>query len=53
LLGIAQGSNSELETQLLVSLELDYLTKDNTKRLLIELNEISKMIIGLRKSLNS
>jgi four helix bundle protein len=50
-LGIAQGSNSELETQLLVSLDLGYSEEDHVLGLLSELNEISKMIIGLQKSL--
>ena len=51
-LGIAQGSNAELETQLLISLELGYVSQETISELYSELNELSRMIIGLRKSLS-
>jgi four helix bundle protein len=50
-LSIAQGSIAELETQLIISNNLDYITRDKMEILLSELNEISKMIIGLRRHL--
>jgi len=46
---ISLGSISELETQLIISIELNY-QKDNS--LLDELNEIRKMLFGLIKSIN-
>jgi four helix bundle protein len=51
-LQIAQGSNSELETQLLLCVELNYISEEVAKPLLSELNEISRMIVGLMRSLN-
>ena len=45
---ISLGSISELETQLIISTELNY-QKDNS--LLDELNEIRKMLFGLIKSI--
>jgi four helix bundle protein len=50
---IAQGSASELETQMFISRELGFVDADPLNVLLKELDEISKMIIGLQKSLNS
>jgi len=49
-LSIAQGSTSELETQLIISSNLGYL-KNEDMCLLDELDEISRMIIGLIKTL--
>ncbi len=50
-LHIAQGSTAELETQILISRNLQFITSSDTEPLLQELEEISKMIIGLQKSL--
>jgi four helix bundle protein len=50
-LHIAQGSTAELETQIIISQELHFLEPEQADRLLSELNEISKMIIGLQRSL--
>jgi four helix bundle protein len=50
-LHIAQGSIAELETQILVSQDLGFVDKDRSSSLLEELDQISKMIIGLQKSL--
>jgi four helix bundle protein len=50
-LGIAQGSIAELETQLIISRELCFLKNQAADEMLIELDGISKMIIGLKKSL--
>jgi four helix bundle protein len=50
---IAQGSASELETQMLISRDLGFIDKADIDGLLSELDEISKMLIGLQKSLQS
>jgi four helix bundle protein len=49
-LSIAQGSTSELETQLIISNNLGFLRQENLY-LLDELDEISRMIIGLIRTL--
>jgi four helix bundle protein len=48
-LAIAQGSIAELETQILISHKLGFCTEHES--LLSELDEISRMIVGLRKNL--
>lgn len=50
-LGIVQGSSSELETQLIISRELGLLTDQLADELIIELDSISKMIIGLQRAI--
>ncbi len=50
-LHIAQGSVSELETQILISRNLGFIEPKKVEPLLQELDEISKMIIGLQRSL--
>jgi four helix bundle protein len=47
-LAIAQGSISELETQIIISSKLGFCTTE--EGFLSELDEISRMIVGLRKS---
>jgi four helix bundle protein len=49
-LSIAQGSTSELETQLIISNNLGFLREEDM-HLLDELDEISRMIIGLIRTL--
>jgi len=49
---IALSSGAELETQLIISSNLGYLTEDRKDELILEINSISKMIQGLIKSLN-
>ncbi len=49
-LSIAQGSASELETQLIISINLGFL-REGGKELLAELEEISRMLLGLSKSI--
>lgn len=51
-LSIAQGSTSELETQLIISNNLGFL-EERDIYLLDELDEISRMINGLIKSLRT
>jgi four helix bundle protein len=50
-LSIAQGSLAELETQLLISRNLGFVKELDS--LLIELDELSRMIIGLVRTLKS
>lgn len=50
-LHISQGSIAELETQLIISKNLLFLEPQTEEALLKELVEISRMIIGLQKSL--
>lgn len=52
-LGIAQGSAAELETQLIISRELSFLQVQVADEMLQELDTISRMIIGLKKSIIS
>ena len=50
-LRISQGSIAELETQILIGLDLGHFKNTTIQGLLDELDEISKMVIGLQKSL--
>ncbi len=50
-LNIAQGSISELDTQLELSRMLGYLDEGCHEDLSIKLTEISKMLFGLKKSI--
>lgn len=51
-LSISLGSLSEVETQLVVSRNLNFLPNEQFEILISELTEIRKMIIGLKKSLS-
>jgi four helix bundle protein len=46
-LSIAQGSSSEVETELLIALNLDYISKENYLELKNEIDIIGRMLIGL------
>jgi len=50
---IAYGSNCELETQALLSGDLDYINKDAQNSLLEEISEVERMLKALIKSLES
>ena len=52
-LNIAKGSIGELRTQLYIAKELDYLDKENFQDLLKRSREISAMLSGLIKSVQS
>ena len=52
-LSIALGSASELETQFIISKNLNYLNPDSAESLMSELIIIQKMIQGLMKNLKS
>jgi four helix bundle protein len=50
-LSIAQGSASELETELLIAQRLGYLEQNSYRKLYDELNTIARMIVGLSQHL--
>lgn len=50
-LTISLGSLAELETQIIISERLDFISDDNSKILLKNLTTIRKMLLGLKKSL--
>jgi len=50
---IAIGSAAELETQLLLAFDLEYVTKTAFAPYLDEIDQIQKMLHGLRQSLKS
>ena len=47
---IARGSNAELITQIHIGIEIGYIQKDIGLGWVKELNDISRMLIGLRKN---
>ena len=49
--GIARGSSGELKYHILLAKDLGYLSRSDYEVLKSELDEISKMLIGLAKSL--
>lgn len=51
-LSIALGSLAELETQLIISKKLNYLSDSDLNELISELISIRRMTLGLRKSIN-
>ena len=52
-IAIALGSAFELETQLLIAHELEYITKIDIEELLLKLNKIQKMLVNFQKHLNN
>jgi len=50
---ISLGSCAELTTQLIIASRLGYIDKDKVDKLLNEIDEISKMTMGLIKKLNT
>ena len=51
-LTIAKGSIAELITQIYIGIEIDYIKKDTGFKWIKELNEIHKMLNGLKNYLN-
>jgi len=47
-IGNARGSLAEVETQVEIARELGYIPEEIAKRLLVEVDEISRMLAGLR-----
>ncbi len=52
-LSISYGSLTELETQLLITVELQFIKQDGVQSIFEKTNEIGKMINGLRKKLKT
>jgi len=50
---IAYGSNCELETQIMLSGDLDYIDSDIVKVIMAEINEVERMLKALIKSLEN
>ena len=48
----ALGSASELETQLILSKNLDYISVEHAQQLLVQIEEIIRMLTALIKSMN-
>ena len=51
-LGIAQGSSFELDTQLIISNRLNFITDEDYQKLELQLGHIQNMVAKLKKSLN-
>jgi four helix bundle protein len=52
-LSIALGSSFELETQIIIAKEFDYISEEKLQLLSIQIIEIQKMLNGLQKSLTT
>ena len=52
-ISIARGSVAELETQAILSADLDYLNSDDSEDILRQLDILGKMLRGLEKSLTN
>jgi four helix bundle protein len=52
-LNIALGSSFELETQLIIAREFNYITIEQSEHICAAVIEIQKMISGLQRSLNT
>ncbi|HEY0030159.1 MAG TPA: four helix bundle protein [Bacteroidia bacterium] len=50
-LGITLGSSCELETQLIVANKLGYLSGEDLNELIVQIEEIQKMVVGLQKNI--
>ena len=52
-LSMSQGSASEVETELLISLRLNFLSNEDYRNLMQQLDEIGRMITGLGNHLKA
>ena len=52
-LSIALGSAFELETQIIISKDFNYITVEKSEDICLTIIELQKMIFGLQKSLNT
>lgn len=48
---MAEGSLAELDTQLIISIELSYCTKEKTREIFLLMSELRKMLNALRRNL--
>jgi four helix bundle protein len=49
----AEGSLAELETQVMLSVELGFVLDKDTKEILQNIDELQKMIVGLKRKLSA
>jgi four helix bundle protein len=47
----AEGSLAELETQILLSMELGFVRQEDVKEILEKIDELQKMLVGLKRKL--
>ncbi len=47
----AEGSLAELETQILLSVELGFVWQEDVKEILAKIDELQKMLVGLKRKL--
>jgi four helix bundle protein len=52
-LNIANGSLTEVDTQLVIARELEYIDEETLTRLERQASEVGRMLTGLRRSLNT
>jgi len=52
-LSIARGSLSELEALVELALRLHYLCRDEVEPIMAQIDEVGRLLVGLRKSLTS
>ena len=52
-LSIALGSSFELETQLIIAKEFNYISEEKLEETCTIITDIQKMVYGLQKSLNT
>lgn len=50
-LSVATGSIMELETQILISLRMDYLKREQARTLLMQLGEVRRLLAGMVRAL--
>lgn len=50
-LDVAQGLACELESQAIAVFDLSYISSDELNDLILKINEVQKMIVGLKRSL--
>lgn len=50
---IAKGSNSEVQSQILLARDINFLTKDDFASITEQSNIVSKLLTGLKKSLDA
>ena len=50
-LSVATGSVMELETQILISLRMDYLKREQARTLLMQLGEVRRLLAGMVRAL--
>ena len=50
-LSVANGSMTELETHILIAQRLNFLTKEKTEKIQIQLESVGRLLSALRKSL--